>query len=125
MRLRTKLFTIYLLAGILPLFILGVYYNTRLKEENLQSLNEFFSAQLIQIDFTISSFLKEVAYDVENFSYNTIVQTKEDSNFTNFLEADENNFTYNIGATEQQIIELFANYRKTRPYANSVYMEFC
>ncbi|MCD6396059.1 MAG: PAS domain-containing protein, partial [Spirochaetaceae bacterium] len=122
MRIRTKLFTIYLLAGILPLFIIGVYYNARLKEENLQSLYEFFSAQLIQIDFALSSFLKEVAYDVENFSSNTIVQTKEDSNFTNFLEADENNFTYNIGATEQQIIELFANYRKTRPYANSVYM---
>ena len=122
MKLQSKLFASYLTVGLIPLIIIGVYANTHLKKEKFHSISEFFMAQLVQIDTTLSSFLKDVEYDVESLANNSIVRTKEDSNFTNFLHADEHTFLYNIGDLEQQIIDTFANYRDYHFYANSVYM---
>ena len=122
MKLRGKFILSHLLVGILPLLLMGNYANFWLKKENFQSVSDYFTAQLIQIDFNLSNFLKEVSYDVENLAATRIVRSREDKTFTNFVDTDENTFIYNIGTREQQIIELFATYRKTHPYSNSVYM---
>jgi hypothetical protein len=38
-----------------------------------------------------------------------------DADFTNFLEADPATFQYNIGETEQKIIDMFNDYRTYHP----------
>ena len=122
MKLQSKLFTSYLIVGLISLIVIGVYANTYLKEEQFLSISEFFMAQLVHLDFTLSNFLKDVEYDVESLATNRIVRTRDDRHFTNFLHADEQTFVYNMGEVEQQIIDVFANYKDHHFYANSVYM---
>jgi PAS domain-containing protein len=51
-----------------------------------------------------------------------LVKTRDDSDFTTFIDADELTFQYTIGGLEQQIILIFNTYRQTHEFANSVYM---
>ncbi len=122
MKLHRKLFVSYLTVGLIPLLIIGIYAHIYLRKEKFLSISEFFITQLSQIDFTLSTFLKDVEYDVEGLVNNKLVRVEDDPDFTNFLDADEQTFVYNIGAKEQQIIDVFANYRDYHYYVNSVYM---
>lgn len=122
MKLNSKLLMNYLISGVILLIIIGYYAGIHLKKERFQTIQEVFISQLYQLDFAISDFLEQVEYDVENLVSNERVRTQHDADFTNFLEAEEHTFQYNIGTTEQEIIDLFSNYRDTHPYVNSVYM---
>jgi PAS domain S-box-containing protein len=50
------------------------------------------------------------------------VRTTSDEDFTSFLNANESTFEYNIGETEQSIIDILNSYMTTHSYVNSVYM---
>lgn len=122
MKLRSKLCLSYLAVGLIPLLVIGLYMHIYLREQKFHSISEFFIAQLTQIDLTLSSFLQEVEYDVASLVNNKLVRTRADEEFTNFLQADEQTFTYKIGDAEQQIIDIFVNYKDHHAYVNSVYM---
>ncbi|MBN1485200.1 MAG: PAS domain S-box protein [Chloroflexia bacterium] len=122
MKLTGKLLLTYLAAGLLLLLLVGYYVQVRLKQEKFDSIQQNFLAQLYQVDFNLTDFLLGVEYDVLDLVQHETVRTRDDADFTNFLEAEEETFTYNIGPTEQAIIDIFNTYRLNHPYANSVYM---
>jgi signal transduction histidine kinase len=122
MRLNSKLLLNYVIVGSILLLVIGCYADITLKKEKFQSIHESFIAQLYQVDFAITDFLVGVEYDVKDLVANETVRTKDDHHFTQFLDADENTFEYNIGEKEQAIIDILNHYRINHPYANSVYM---
>jgi PAS domain S-box-containing protein len=121
-KLNTKLLITYAFVGVLLIVSIGIYAGITLRDRMLEAIDESFVSQLYQVDFALTSFLAEVEYDVLALVSNETVRTAEDGDFTSFLEADEATFEYNIGQTEQAIIDLFSTYRLSHPYANSVYM---
>lgn len=66
--------------------------------------------------------LREVENHVKALANNKIVQERNDSNFTSFLNSDETTFKYNIGNREQEILNIFSEYRKKYNYIFSIYM---
>jgi signal transduction histidine kinase/CheY-like chemotaxis protein len=81
-----------------------------------------FQNQLAHVDFALTSAIRGVETDLATIAATDQVRSRADADFTNFLEADPTTFQYNIGETEQKIINIFSDYRKHHPYANSVYM---
>ncbi|NIX16808.1 MAG: chemotaxis protein, partial [Gammaproteobacteria bacterium] len=61
-------------------------------------------------------------HDLEGIAQDKFVRSRDDGNFTSFLNADENTFQYDYGELEQHIISIFNGYRTTHPYVHSVYM---
>ena len=122
MKLRNKLLLSYLFVCIIPMLLIGSYMTTIFKSKNLKTLEPLIMAQLIQLDENISSFMKNVEDDVYNLSKDNTVRNKEDSGFTNFLDAEEETFKYNIGIEEKNIVDIFTNFRESHDYVNSVYM---
>ncbi|MBN1312140.1 MAG: HAMP domain-containing protein [Anaerolineae bacterium] len=122
MRLNTKLLITYAIVGALLLATMGYYTGVTVRRDKFQPIHNNFIAQLYQVDFALTSFLVEVEYDVLDLAANETVRTRDDGEFTNFLNADEATFEYHIGEKEQAIIDLFSSYRTNHPYTNSVYM---
>lgn len=122
MKLQRKLLISFLFVGLVPLFVIGIYVNLSLKTQKFQAISNAILTQLSQIDITLSSFLQEVGNDVETLASEPTVSMREDEEFTNFLQAEAQTFTYTIGENEQRIIDIFANYRAHHTYVNSVYM---
>lgn len=122
MRLRTRLILGFLITGILPLLIFGIIGILFINKTMFNDFNNFYQSQLFHINNNINTLIDDVKFDVENLTQNRCVIIKNDKNFTNFLNANENTFKYNIGTDEQKIIDIFYSYLKTHPYINSVYM---
>ncbi len=122
MKLNTKLFVNYTIIGIVLLLIVGYYTGYSLRQDKFRSIQTMFITQLYQFDVALSEFLQGVEYDVRLLAADERVRTRDDAEFTTFVDADEATFVYHIGAREQQIIDLFSNYRSSHPYTNSVYM---
>ena len=122
MKLQNKLFLLFAISTIIILIVIGGILYKRIWNERLNSINNIVTNQLDHLDFAVNSFMIEVENDINELSENEIIQTKEDSNFTNFLTADEKSFIYNISDTEQKIIDILNNHRINHPYVNSVYM---
>lgn len=122
MKLQTKLLILYVLCTILIMLALGDVFYSRLWDERLESIRKDLSNQLQHADFALSSFFAEVGNDVSTLAANELVWTRNDRDFTSFLNADEKTFEYHIQEPEQKIIDIFNNYRMTHPYVNSVYM---
>ena len=122
MKLQTKLLILYALSTIFIILAMGVFFYDRLWEERLESIREDMRNQLQHVDFAVNSFFNDVESDINTLAAIDIVRTKDDRDFTNFLNADEKTFQYHIHNREQQIIDIFNNYRVTHPYVNSVYM---
>ncbi|MCX8093121.1 MAG: sensor histidine kinase [Candidatus Goldbacteria bacterium] len=122
MKLRNRLILSYFITGILPLFLIGIIGVIYINHTIFKDFYEFYQGQLHHINYNINTLISDVIFDIENLSRNKYVTVKNDSNFTNFLNADENTFKYNIGHDEQKIIDIFYSYYITHPYINSVYM---
>jgi len=122
MKLNAKLLITYAVVGIVLLLAMGYYVGVNLREDKFQSIFDSYVSQLYHVDFAITSFLIDVEYDVQDLVANEVVRTRDDHDFTSFLDADEATFEYNIGQTEQAIIDTLNTYRTNHPYANSVYM---
>ncbi|RPH47185.1 MAG: hybrid sensor histidine kinase/response regulator, partial [Desulfobacteraceae bacterium] len=122
MKLQTKLLTLYAVSTILIMVALGVFFYSTLWEERIGSVREDILNQLQYLDFSLNDFFTEVENDVNNLSASEIVRSKDDLDFTSFLNADEKTYRYNIREPEQKIIDILNNYRVTHHYVNSVYM---
>ncbi len=122
MKLQTRLFVLFSVSALVIMRVLGTALYSRLWKERLGSVRMDVSNELRHISFMVNSFFAEVENDVETLAADVTVRSAGDRAFTNFLNADENAFTYNIGEREQRIIDIFNNYRMTHPYVNSVYM---
>ncbi len=122
MKLRTKLLALYAVSTILIMVVLGVFFYSTLWKERLSSVREDILNQLQHLDFSLNAFIAEVESDVNNLAANETVRSRDDRDFTSFLNADEKTYKYNIRESEQKIIDILNNYSVTRPYVNSVYM---
>ncbi|MBW2581872.1 MAG: Cache 3/Cache 2 fusion domain-containing protein, partial [Deltaproteobacteria bacterium] len=124
MKLKLSHKILFLYAGVCLciLVLIGGLLSSKLRKEKFTTIYSNFGNQLNHIDFALNSFIKEVEADLEALASNELVISRNDEEFTNFAEADENTFQYNIGALEQKIINIFNSYRATHKFANSVYM---
>lgn len=122
MNLRTKLI---LFAGSTALIIIlvtaGVLYNV-LWNDRFETLRISVSRQLDSVDFMLGMLFDDVERDVSTLAANELVRSRNDQDFTSFLNADERTFKYNIKEHEQKIIDIFNMYRMTHSFTNSVYM---
>ncbi|MDB9822772.1 GAF domain-containing protein [Deltaproteobacteria bacterium] len=121
-RLKHKILLFYVIVCTFLLILIGTVLSSRLREEKLGTLYENIHDQLIHIDFALTGFFKQVESDLKNIVITDLVRTRDDGDFTNFLEAEESAFEYEIGETEQGIINIFNNYKESHAYVNSVYM---
>jgi len=122
MTLRRKLLIMYLVIGMVVLLLMGIWMFSAFKAKQLEAVQTNVNNQLALLDFSLTNFITEVENNILALSQNEIIRTREDADFTNFLEADEDTFEYRIGDIEQDIIEILNTYRNTHPYVNSVYM---
>jgi len=121
-KLKTKLFLIFTSTSILIIFTFGTIIYKRLWNEQLALIQANLSQQLQNFDFSLKNFFAEVEGDVNALAQNEVVRSRDDSQFTSFLQANEKNFRYNYSELEKKIIRIFNAYRLTHPYVNSVYM---
>ena len=121
-RLRHKILLLYVSVSLCILIISGYFLSSGLRKIITISISENYRKQLEHIDFGLTSFFQNIEYDLETIAQNEWVRSKNDENFTNFLDADEKTFQYNIGELEQKIITIFNRYRTTHPYVHSVSM---
>jgi signal transduction histidine kinase len=122
MKLQTKLLALYAVSTILIMVVLGVFFYSTLWEERIGSVREDILNQLQHLDFSLNAFFAEVESDVNSLAASETVRSRDDSDFTSFLDADEKTYKYNIRAPEQKIIDILNSYRVTHAYVNSVYM---
>ena len=121
-KLRHKILLLYISASLCILIILGSLLSSALRNMILTSISNNYRKQLERIDFGLTVFFKNIEYDLEAIAQNEWVRSRDDENFTNFLQADESTFQYTIGELEQKIITVFNRYRTTHPYVHSVSM---
>jgi len=122
MKLRSRVLLLYLFIALLVLVLIGGVLPTSLHSQNLDTVSRDSISQLRHIDFALSNFIDEAKYDVLELSLNDNVQTRDDSGFTNFLNASEDTFRYSVGDREQTIIDILRDYQTSHPYVSSVYM---
>lgn len=122
MKLQAKVLILYALSTIIIALAGGGILYSRLWDDGLRSLYIDIYNELQHVEFSLNAFFAEVENDIHLLAANEVVRYRDDRNFTNFLNADENTFKYNIQAPEQKIIDIFNGYRATHQYVNSVYM---
>jgi signal transduction histidine kinase len=101
---------------------LGAILYKSIWEQRLVSIQEDMSNELKHVDFALNAFFVDVESDVKALVASEAVRSREDRNFTNYINADEKTYKYNIQEHEQKIIDIFNNYLQTHSYVNSVYM---
>jgi len=122
MKLKYKILLLYVGASILIIASIGTFLSHKLRNMIFDDIYDDFQNQLAHVDFALASTIKGVETDLATIAAADLVRWRHDADFTNFIEADPATFQYNIGQTEQKIINIFSDYRKHHPYANSVYM---
>ena len=122
MTLRRKVVVLYTGLAVVILAVVGGLLSAQVRLDQLSNLQRELSNQLKHMDFALTSFMAEADSDVAALAANKLVRIRQDQEFTSFLEADPETFTYDVGQTEQDIIDLFNAFRLTHPYVNSVYM---
>ena len=122
MDLKTKVILLYLFIAVIVLILVGVVLPSSLEKQNIDTISDISIRELKYIDFALTNLINEAKYDIYELSIKEIVQTRDDSGFTSFLNASEHTFQYSIWKTEQEIIDLMLEYQTTHPYVSSVYM---
>lgn len=122
MRLRTKTILLFTTAGALIVIVMGALQSVTLREERLQTIGEALAKQLEHLDFALTRFLKEVESDLVTLAADARIRSKNDQDFTNFVDAEQETFEYHIGALESEIIAILDAFRVNHPYVNSAYM---
>ena len=120
--LGRKIIALYLAIGICVLTTIGVLLWNGLRKELFSTKIADMQDQLAHIDYGLTTFFKQIEEDLQTIAANEAVLTREDDKFTNFIDADESTFQYDIGADEQRIIDVFRLYKDHHSYVNSVYM---
>ena len=122
MKLKYKLLLLYVGASLFIMLVLGSFLSSALKDITIDRIAGNYRQQLKHIDFGLTRLIKGMEHDLEAIAQNEFVRSRNDKNFTSFLNADENTFQYNYGELEQRIISIFNEYRTTHPYVHSVFM---
>ena len=122
LKLKYKILLLFVTASLSVLIIIGVLLSRKLKQEKFGSIYDSLQGQLAHIDFALTSFFTQVEQDLMGIVTNPSVKTKDDAGFTNFTEVDASAFQYRIGEMEQKVIDIFARYRNSHNYVNSLYM---
>jgi len=122
MKLRAKTILLFTTAGALIIIVMGMLQYVALREEKLRTIGNEISKQLEHLDFALTRFLEEVESDLVTLAADERIRSRNDQDFTNFLDADPETFEYRIGASEREIIEILNAFRVNHPYVNSAYM---
>jgi len=121
-----KLSAKYLLVGIAALIILPLIVGrasyVRLKKQRLDTITVGVERELGHLQFALSRFFEDVQNDLHSLVMNPTIRTREDIDFTSFLDANEETFEYDYSPLEEEIITIFNSFRISHPYVNSVYM---
>jgi len=122
MRLRNKTIFLFTAAGALIIIAMGILQYVSLREKKQQTIAEVISRQLDHLDFALTRFLEEVESDLLTLAADKRVRSRNDRDFTSFLEADPDSFEYRIGDLEAEIIDILYAFQANHPYVNSTYM---
>jgi PAS domain S-box-containing protein len=122
MKISHKILLIYGAVSLLLVAVTGGFLYQGLKNDKYRTIYREFQHQLKQVDFVLTSFFNQVGNDLKALALNETVRSRDDDRFTNFTAADAATFRYHIGETERAVVHIFDIYRRTHPYANSVYM---
>ena len=122
MKLRYKILLLYVTTSLLILALFGTFLSNRLQALIFNDIYDDFQNQLAHVDFALSTGIDGYKVNIKAIAATESVRLRDDSNFTNFINADPATFNYNIGEPEQEIIDIFNNYRVVDDYINSVYM---
>ncbi len=122
MKLGARILIMYLCIAAFVLLLIGLTLPLSLYRRNIVLFSGDSIIQMKHLDFAISNFVEELKSDIRQLSVNAEVRTREDSRFTNFLDATEESFRYSIGEREQRIIDVLDGYRSSHKYVSSVYM---
>ena len=122
LKIKNKILLLYVVISTGILILIGGLLSTKLRSIKFDTIQSGFQNQLTHIDFALTSFFNEAANDLAALAANDDVKSRQDGKFTNFLDAEEESFEYNIGTLEQTIIDIFSHHKQTHPYVNSVYM---
>ena len=122
MRLRNKTILLFTAAGALIIIAMGILQYVSLREEKQQTIAEVISRQLDHLDFALTRFLEEVESDLLTLAADKRVRSRNDQDFTSFIEADPDSFEYRIGDLEAEIIDILYAFQANHPYVNSAYM---
>jgi signal transduction histidine kinase len=120
--LQLKVLIIYFCIFLLVLVFIGGVLPTSLYKQNLNTITGISIDQMKHIDFALAGFIRDVKNDVAQLSLNREVRTRNDADFTSFLNANEATFQYHISPPEQRIIDILNDYRLTHSDVSSVYM---
>jgi PAS domain S-box-containing protein len=122
MKLKYKLLLLYVGASIFIMLVIGSLLSSALKDVTIDRIARNYRQQLKHIDFGLTRLIKGMEHDLAGIAQDKFVRSRNDKNFTSFLNADENTFEYDYGELEQRIISIFNGYRTTHPHVHSVYM---
>jgi len=122
MKLKYKLLLLYVVASLFIMLVIGSFLSSALRDTTIDRIARNYQEQLKHIDFGLTRLIKGLEHDLETIARDEFVRSRDDEQFTSFLNADENTFQYNYGELEQRIISIFNGYRKSHPYVHSVYM---
>ena len=122
MKLKYKLLLLYAGAALFIMLVIGSFLASALKEITIERIAGNYQQQLKHIDFGLSRLIRGMADDLKGIAQNEFVRSRQDDNFTFFLDADEKTFEYDYGELELRIIAVLNGYRTTHPYVHSVYM---
>jgi PAS domain S-box-containing protein len=122
LKLKHKILLLYIGVSIGILILIGTLLSSTLRNNIITAISKNYGEQLAHIDFVLTSFLDNMENDLEAIALNERVRSRNDKDFTNFINADEATFQYSIGSLERQIITIFNRYRMTHPYVHSVFM---
>ncbi|MFC1814572.1 response regulator [Thermodesulfobacteriota bacterium] len=122
LKLKHKILLLYAIICLCILILIGGLLASNLKKDKFATIYNNFQDRLALIDGSLTSFFTEIEKDLKTIVSNEFVRSRNDEDFTNFTEANEDTFQYNIGMLEQNIINVFNHYKKSHEYANSIYM---
>ena len=122
MKLKYKLLLLYVGASLFIMLVIGSFLSSALRDVTIDRISENYRQQLKHIDFGLTRLIKGIEYDLAGIAQDKFVSSRNDENFTSFLNADENTFQYDYGELEQHIISIFNGYRTTHHHVHSVYM---
>lgn len=122
MRLQTRVLMQFLFVGLVVVLLMGITLYSSLEDQELDTVENESITQLEHIDFALTNMIEESKADILQLSMDERVQYRDDSNFTNFLNATAEDFEYNITPEEQAIIDVLKDFQDSHEYVNSCYM---
>ena len=89
MKLKYKLLLLYAGAALFIMLVIGSFLATALKEVTIERIARNYQQQLKHIDFGLTRLIKGMEYSLKTIAQNELVRSREDENFTSFLDDDE------------------------------------